>query len=367
MVGHRVLEDEYEPVLAALRSFEEADPAYSAQVCVRVDGRVVVDAWAGPVLGADSVICVYSVSKGLTGLCIGALVDRGLLDLDAPVAHYWPEFAAEGKSAITVADALSHRAGLPIVAGVDDADLFDEPRLVAALAAARPLWHVAAGFGYHPVTVGAIAGELSRRVAGVGIPEFFEREVRAPHDLEAWFRVPEQIEHRVAPVTLPVWPRVANPAPMLADVIARPLFEGGFARIANTRSGHTAGMPAASAVASARGLAGAYACALGALDDRPRLFGERTARRMAQIRSDGADLTTGTVLRFGTLFMVPWPQRPFAGWRAFGHDGAADALAFADPDAGLAFGYTTDRPDGEGLRRPDALARTALTIATRRA
>lgn len=380
MTGIRTLDPAYRAVTETLAAFTEADPAYSAQVTIKVGGRTVVDAWTGPALGEHSAICVFSVSKGLTGLCIGALVERGMLDLEHPLAHYWPEFGAHGKDRITVGEALSHRAGVPfpppgVTASLDD-------RVIAeAVADAHPIWEPGSAFGYHALTVGSIASELVRRITGQDVPAFFESEVRAPRGLEAWFRVPDEVEPRVAPVRLPAFPTAASPAPTLADAVAYDLIGAepdgfaGFETIANTRAGHTAGLAAASAVASARGLAGAYAAALwDGVDDgagdgsgsasAPRLFGDETQRLLTRIRSDGTDITSGNVLRFGTLFMIPWLQRPFASWRAFGHDGAADALAFADPESDLVFGYTTDRPwAGEEPRRPDALARAALAVA----
>jgi len=294
------------------------------------------------------------------------LVERGLLDLDRPVSAYWPEFGAHGKGAITVAQVLSHRAGLPFVpAELTTAEVLNDQVVAEHLAAMRPVWVPGAAFGYHALTVGAMASELTARITGATIAEFFDSEVRCPRGLEAWFHTPEEIEPRVAPVVFPEAQADANPTPGLADAVYANL-GGSPSRldiIANTRDGHTAGLAAASAVASARGLAGAYGAALWD-DGYGRLFGDDTRRAMTQIRSDGLDITTGSVLRFGALFMLPWRERPFASWQAFGHDGAADALAFADPEVGLAFGYTTDRPwSGQDPRRPDALARLALRIA----
>ena len=149
-----------------LRRFVEADPTYSAQLSVHVGATRVVDLSVGA-LDADSLLPVYSSGKGATAIVIALLLERGSLDLDVPVASYWPEFAAGDKAAIPVRQVLSHQAGLPGVDGGFSWDeLYDHEALASRLAAHRPFWRPGAGFMYHALTVGTLADELVRRIDG---------------------------------------------------------------------------------------------------------------------------------------------------------------------------------------------------------
>lgn len=354
------VDERYRAVVELLNTQHADDPGFSAQVCAQVDGHTVVDAAVGDDLRPDSLVCVFSVSKGLTGICIAILIERGLLDPTAPVADYWPEFAAAGKAAVTVAEALSHQAGLPFLPPVSQEEFLSDELAAPMLAASRPVWRPGSMFGYHPVTAGVIAGALVRRVSGMSVADFWESEVRGVNGLEAWFVLPQELEARVTPVRFPDLPALPPGADQITDRIAEPLLGvPGIAVVANTRAGHIAGMPAASAVASARGIAGAYGAALWG-----GLISDETIDIVGQIQVDGLDATNGLPSRYGILFQKPCPARPFAGWRAFGHDGAAGALGFADPDCGLAFGFTTNRPaPAGGDRRADELAAMVRDIA----
>ena len=156
----------FQAVRDALGAFVDADPTYSAQLCVQIAGEPVVDLSCGA-MQPDSLLPVYSSSKGATAVVVALLVERGQLDLDARVAHYWPEFAACGKGAITVRQLLSHQAGLP---GVDGGFTWEEvlahDPLAERLAAQRPFWQPGQAFMYHALTIGTLADELVRRVDG---------------------------------------------------------------------------------------------------------------------------------------------------------------------------------------------------------
>lgn len=347
-------------VAVALAELIAVDPTFSAQVCAYHRGEPILDLWAGPDLGEDSLICVFSASKGLSAICLGMLIERGELDPEATVASVWPEFAAAGKETTTVSMLLSHQAGLPEVdGGLTWPELVDDRLAARRLAAQRPFWRPGIAWGYHSLTLGVLMNELCRRVTGRSLQEFYETEVRKPRDIECYLGLPESLEPRVSPVLvpeLPPMPPTVLSSPQLGDLVVRLVYEPGFEVLANSREGHAAGIPAAGAVGSARGLAQLYA-SVGSDLGGGRLLSDETIGIMGQIRSEGTDLLSGLPHRFGLAFQKPSPERPFASYRAIGHDGAAGALGFYDPHDGVAYGFVTNRPAPPGGdRRADQLA-----------
>jgi CubicO group peptidase (beta-lactamase class C family) len=369
-VSDWVVERGFEPVVDMLRQQAEADPQFSAQVCVEVGGARVVDAWIGREMGRDSLVCLFSSSKGLSALSLALLVQRGQLDLDRPVADYWPEFAAAGKAGITVRTALTHQAGLPEVdGGLTWKDLV-EGHAVDRIAAQRPLWRPGAAFGYHAATLGVIMGELCRRITGESIQSYYERELRRVADAEAWLGLPAELDPRVVDVQLPALPAAGAEPPVnqgqLADLIAGLITDPqAYVELTHSRRGRALGLPALGGVGSARGLARLYSAAVIG-SDGPPLLDANTVAEFGQVQVDGIDLGSGFTQRFGIVFQKPLPRRPFASYQAIGHDGAGGSLAFADPQVGLAFGYITNRlaPAG-GDPHADELARAARECCLR--
>jgi len=196
-----------------------------AAVCIYVDGQPVVDLWGGLAdatrarpWARDTMTVVFSTTKGVTAACVHRLVERGLIDLDAPIARYWPEFGAAGKAAIPVRWALSHRAGVPIVESTLTRDqVFGWDPVVRAIAAQRPRWEPGTKHGYHVRTYGWILGELIRRVTGMSVGQFVARELAAPLGLDLFVGLPEALEPRVATLYPPLPP--ADPA--MRDALQR--------------------------------------------------------------------------------------------------------------------------------------------------
>src|SRR4051794_33494751 len=219
----------FEPVRDVLANSLASGNDIGAGVCVHVEGEKVVDVWGGAFArdgsrpyGPDTVHVVYSTTKGATAVCVALLADRGLIDYDAKVAEYWPEFGAAGKGAITVAQLMSHQAGLPVtevVLPLEEVLRWDP--VVEALAAQAPLWEPGTAFGYHAITYGYLAGELVRRVAGTSIGQYFAAEVAKPLGLDFWMGLPESEEPRVSPMIPP--PR---PTPEEAAIMAEALGPG---------------------------------------------------------------------------------------------------------------------------------------------
>ena len=355
--------DGYERVADAFTRNFDAHGDVGAAFSLYVRGEVVVDLWGG-VARADSATpwtrdtlqLVFSTTKGATAICAGILSGRGELDFDAPVATYWPEFAANGKSDISLRTVMSHQSGLPSVPGLSFTDVLAVAPAVEALAAATPLWEPGSAHGYHAVTYGWLVGEVVRRVTGMTLGQFFAAEVAAPLGLDFWIGLPESEESRVS--HLVAAPPLADPA-MAALVeemmgpgtlIWRALTvdgamsnEGGMGWLDfNDRPLHATEMPAANGITDARSLARMYAATVSDVDG-VRLLGPATVKDMCAERSCGPDRVLSVESRFGTGFMLDGTMTPMLGPSSFGHAGAGGSLGFADPDAGVGFGYVMNQ------------------------
>jgi CubicO group peptidase (beta-lactamase class C family) len=352
------------------RNFAERGEV-GASVCVLVGGDPVVDLWGGvarPDTGMpwerDTVSIVYSCTKGATALCAHILADRGLLDLDAPVVRYWPEFGQAGKEAITVAMLLSHQAGLPAVRrALPPGAFYDWNLMTAALAAEAPFWTPGTRNGYHLITFGWLVGEVVRRVSGRSLGTFFREEVAEPLGLDFWIGLPEEVEPRVAPMIAADPPGPSDiPTPFFQVAMSDPqsiqalalLNVGGYLGEVDSRAAHAAEIGGAGGITNARGLAGMYApLAAGGEHRGVRLVGPATLARLAAVASaTGEDATLLIPTRFGLGFMKSMDNRRQPPGRqesailsetAFGHVGAGGSLGFADPEAQLAFGYSMNR------------------------
>lgn len=357
--------------------FLAADGSFSAQLCVRVGGRAVVDIAGGPRLTRESITGVYSSTKGAAALAVATVLDSGALDLDAAVSRYWPEFAAAGKQDVTVRQLLSHQAGLPVVAGqrlLLEELTVSSSRGAARLASQAPLWRPGSAFGYHALTIGLLVEEVVLRATGRRLHEVYEAAVRAPREADFFLGLPESEDSRYVPVA-----DVALTSDQAAEIARRPpvdaLNEAVFSNVAapddrseegistNNPRVRRAGPAAIGGVGSARGLARIYADALPSSSSpiaSPAVF-----EAMAQQHAWGHDRTLDVTNCFGVLFMLPQPRMPFGGLGAFGHDGAGGALAFADPTADVAFGYipVPMQYPGGADRRAVELARLTRHVA----
>jgi CubicO group peptidase (beta-lactamase class C family) len=343
---HRVRE-EFE------RNFAERGEL-GASVCVIVDGEPVVDLWGGiadPDTGRtwerDTVNVVMSCSKGLTATCLNMLVDRGQVDLDAPVAHYWPEFGRSGKSDITVKQVATHQSGVAHVSAPIPPDgLCDWDAVISLIEQQKPLWEPGTRIGYHSFTLGFILGEVLRRVDGRSIGTFFRDEIAEPLGLDCWIGLPADVEPLVAP-SIPVEVRVEPIPGSLLELIATNA--GGWFSNWDSRQAHAAELPASGAITNARGLAGHYApLALGGIHRGVRLLGEEAANglRYLQAASDVdavLGIRTAYSLGYSKSWVNPAVTRLCFGEDAFGTSGLGGQVGFADPGYRLSFGYTMNR------------------------
>ena len=325
-------------------------------------GEKVVDLWGGladPATDApwkeDTLILVFSTSKGATALCAHLLAERGELDLQAPVSRYWPEFAASGKGDMPVSYLLSHQAGLAWIDGtmtLDQALAWDP--VIEALAGETPKWEPGTAHGYHATTYGWLVGEVVRRVSGKSVGTFFRDEVAEPLGLDWYIGLPEELEPRVAPliaIQRPDDPEIAavmdqfmGPETNLGKALGAP--GGAFTdfEVFNSRAVRAAEIPAANSVADARSIAKMYAAMVGEVDGRRILGPEEMKLASTQVTSGPNLVLMGFDIQFGLGYMVPSSliaNRP----GSFGHYGAGGSAGWADPEAELGFGYVMNRMD----------------------
>ncbi|MFF2510654.1 serine hydrolase domain-containing protein [Streptomyces sp. NPDC058086] len=332
-----------------------------AAVTVTLDGETVVDLWGGWADAArtrpwerDTLVNVWSTSKGPTSLCAHILADRGLLDFDAPVAAYWPEFAAAGKESVLVRHLLSHRAGLAGLREPHDlAQLCDWELTVERLAAQEPWWEPGTRSGYHALTFGHLVGEVVRRVSGLRPGAFLEREVTGPLGVDFTIGLPEKEADRAAEL---VHPPVASSseqaaifaqlAPAAVAALTNPLVG---ATEANTAGWRAAEIPAANGHGTARAVAALYGifAGRGAYGSRQVLSPE-AAERVREGQGSCRDLVLGAGFEHETeAGLGLWLSGPNGSYgpnpRAFGHDGFGGSCGLADPESGLSLGYVMNR------------------------
>lgn len=336
-----------------------------ASVCVVQNGKTVVDLWGGhkdesteESWTEDTVSVVWSSTKGATALCAHILAERGLLDFDAPVAHYWPEFGQAGKADIPVQMLLNHQAGVPAISEPLPDNAFQNwDVMTAALAQQEPFWEPGTRTGYHALTFGWLVGELVRRISGKSLGNFFQDEVATPLDIDFWIGLPEEVEHRVARM-ITAEPNTASPfSQAMSDPQAFQPFilnTGGYMENFDSRAGHAAEVGAAGGITNARSLAKMYApLADGGSLGGTKIVGSDAIHKMMNVSSaTGRDATLLVPTRFSLGFAkaVDSRRRP-TGYRdscivsedAFGHPGNGGSFGFAVPNERLSFAYTMNK------------------------
>ena len=338
-----------------------AESEVGAACCVVWNGEPVVDVWggladreAGRPWQRDTAALVFSSSKGVTAALIHLLAQRDQLELDAPVARYWPEFAANGKQSITLRHVLTHSAGLPAVEGeLTLEDVFAWHPVCDAIAAQKPIWVPGTAHGYHARTFGWILGEVVRRVTDRTIGQLLAVEAAEPLGLELWIGLPEAIEPRVAtnytapepadPEQRALRAKFMGPDTLLGRALEGPSGVLPYGPIWNTRALHAAELPSSNGIATARGLARFYAALIGDVDGHHRLLSPQIVAAAAAPRVEGPDKVILMPTRFASGFALPPMLSLDVPDTAFGHPGAGGSLGFADPASGLAFGYVMNQ------------------------
>ena len=376
---------QYQRVFDAFVANFDARGEIGASVAVTVDGAPVVEAWGGysDALSAtpsqawnrDTVSVVFSCTKGAAALCAHMLAAQGRLDLDKPVAYYWPEFAVNGKGSITVRMLLQHAAGLaaiPFSSLVPPGGWADWNLMTSLLAAQAPWWEPGTSHGYHAVTFGWLLGEVVRRITGQSLGTFFQAQVAQPLGADFWIGMPGDKLSRVSPMLAatemlpydPFFNRVISEPTSMQSAVLFNL--GGWLGLPpstppayNTTASLQTEIPSAGGVTNARGLAAMYApLANGGAVGSIRLLPSDYAATLGLIHSAlPIDRTLLVPMRFGLGFHGSIDNRVLGpglsviiGAQAFGHAGSGGSIGFADPHAKLSFGYTMNRMGpGTGL------------------
>lgn len=367
-----IISGSYDPAYAAVyeafvHNFEQHGEV-GASVCVVVDGERVVDLWGGTANIRDetpwqenTVCTVFSSTKGATALAAHMLLDAGELDLELPVSHYWPEFAKNGKENATVRMMLDHSVGVPCLREpVRDGGAHDWDYMVERLEQEEPFWKPGTRNGYHMINFGWTVGELVRRVSGQSLGTFFRQAIAEPTGAEFWIGLPEEMETNVAPV-IPFRPEKGAPVGEFTQAILNDrssiqalalLNQGGFSP--NSRESHAAEVGGAGGVGNGRGMARMYApFAANGVHAGQEFVSSATVSRMSQVAvATNEDATLLIPTRFGLGFMKSMDNRrrnavdrdsAILGASAFGHVGAGGSIGFADPEAGMSFGYAMNR------------------------
>jgi CubicO group peptidase (beta-lactamase class C family) len=355
-----------------------------AACCVYVDGRPVVDIWGGLADRAknrpwkrDTVVAVASTTKGATAMCAHLLVQRGQLDLDAPVIRYWPEFGAAGKEKVPVRWLLSHQVGLP---AIDTALTFEEvcagDPVVRALEVQKPLWTPGTEHLYHPMTYGTLVGEVVRRITGKSLGTFFAEEIARPLGLSAWIGLPEEIEPRRAEPDQAPFPydspeklvaefaEVMRIDPAVAGALVPTLWgpnstlmRGGsmngvlVGEAVGSRAFRAAEFPGGNMITDAQSIARMYAATVSTVDGirtlKPETVAAMTVLQTDRTRMHGVPPemapATKNLFRMSLGFWRPSPPvMPLLGPASFGHPGSGGSLGAADPEARVGFGYVSN-------------------------
>ncbi|WP_207954672.1 serine hydrolase domain-containing protein [Saccharopolyspora elongata] len=351
------------------RNFTEF-PELGAAVTVFVGGRKVAELWGGVAdertgrpWAQDTAVPVFSCAKGIVSLCAHLLAQEGRLDLDAPVARYWPEFARHGKEAITCRMVLGHRAGIP---ALDDELAFDEiaawKPVIGAIEELRPLWEPGTAYEYHGHVFGFLIGEVIRRITGLTPGAYFRQAVGDPLGLRAWIGLPaEEFDDRARLVEAEGRPEMPGPEHLLTRIVTMngALVFPGVDVPHGWNDPALLGMelPGAGATASASGLAGLYAAAVTGIDGGRRLLTPATvADAVREVSSGQGWLGFDAGTRWGSGFLLDSPSfRPMLGETSFGNDGAGGQFAFGDEESGVGFAYVANRMIGHGDARANNL------------
>ncbi|HVN63946.1 MAG TPA: serine hydrolase domain-containing protein [Candidatus Binataceae bacterium] len=357
------IDKRFECVRKAFAENFEKRGELGAAVCIVVDGCPVVDLWGGYVdkqrtrpWTRDTLVNVYSTTKGMTATCAHRLIDQGKIDPDEPVSRYWPEFAQAGKKDLPVRYLLSHRAGLPAIKKLLPEDaVFDWDTMTSALAEQEPWWEPGTKHGYHALTFGWLVGEVIRRVSGKSLGTYFRQEIAEPLGADCHIGLDSKHDARTSDL------HAAPPPPpgtlnLFADAIKDP--EGIMARtflnpplllnpgLVNTRRWRAAELGAANAHTTARALARIYgALARGGEVEGYRIVRPESIEKFYTEQSYGSDLVLlQLTTRFSMGFLLSRPGVSFGPNRkAFGHDGAGGSMGFADPQAKVGFAYTMNQ------------------------
>ncbi len=328
-----------------------------ASFCVTQGGETIVDIWGGHADAAktkpwvkDTIVNVYSTTKTMTALTALLVADRGQLDFDAPVAKYWPEFAANGKERVKVSHLMSRSAGLSgWKETITTADLYDWDKCVSLLAAQAPFWEPGTASGYHGLTQGYLVGEVIRRITGKSVGAVFREEIAGPLGADFHIGLPASQDDRVAELIPPApgtgMGEAPGQTPLQANMATNP---GVDVSETKTRAWRGAEIPAAGGTGNARAVAEIHTILAngGVAKGGKRIMSEAGCRKALELQIEGVDLIFGMPARFGLGFglaggAVPFPHPNTIYWGGYG-----GSIAIIDMDARTTFSYVMNKMQG---------------------
>lgn len=324
-----------------------------ASCCIYYRGKPVVDIWGGmadPVNGnywqENTLQLCFSATKGITTLCILTLVQQGVLELDRPIADYWPEFASAGKGGITTRMVLSHRAGLAAIDGdLTLAQVLAWQPVVDAIARQAPNWEPDTAHGYHTRSFGWILGEIVRRITGMTLGSYLTARVAGPVQADFYVGLPASELYRCATLIPDSNPVFADfvPGALTLRSLTGPSNLFSYNGMWNDKALLMAEIPSSNGIGNGRSLATLFAAMIGEIEGK-RLLNDKILGQACRVHSRGMDNIIPMETCFGLGFMLPpWLIQYPCGERSFGHSGAGGSFAMADPDQQLAFGYVMNK------------------------
>lgn len=352
---------------AFVRNFE-TNGEVGASLCIYRHGECVADMWGGHTdetrdthWEQDTLSIVYSCTKAATALCAHLLVDRGQLNLNAPVGDYWPEYACNGKENTTVLMMLNHAAGVPAFHNpIKQGGMLDWDYTVDRIAKEEPWWEPGTRNGYHPIMFGWTVGELVKRISGKSLGTFFREELAEPMGADFWIGLPEELEARVAPMIAYKPEPGTQLSPFTMKMIGEPdslqgkSFTNNGGLNFNARETHAAELGGAGGIANARAMAKLFMCLS---PSQPiEMFSRDRIAAMGYVSTATRDDATLMIpTRFGQGFMCSMDNRHIRfghdasfiiGQNAFGHVGMGGSCVFFDPDCDMVFAYSMNRMGG---------------------
>ncbi len=347
--------DRFAAVRTAFESNFDSGADIGASFCATVEGETVVDLWGGHADKArtqpwlkDTIVNVYSTTKTMTALTALLIADRGELDFDAPVARYWPEFAANGKERIKVSHLMSHSAGLSgWKERIAKEDLYDWEKVTALLAAQAPFWEPGTAPGYHALTQGYLVGEVVRRITGRSLGTVFREEIAEPLGADFHIGLPASEDSRVAEL-IPPPPAdtigAAAQSELQKNMADNPGIDVSATR---TRAWRGAEIPAAGGTGNARSVAEIQTIlANGGTAKGRRFLSEAGCRKALELQIEGTDLIMNVPARFGLGFglaggLIPLPNPSAMFWGGYG-----GSLVIIDMEARTTFAYAMNKMMG---------------------
>jgi CubicO group peptidase (beta-lactamase class C family) len=349
---HGFTTPKFEGVRAAFAANFANGSDIGASVAVTVDGEPVVDLWAGHADAAlskpwekDTLVNVYSTTKTMCALTALLLADRGELDFNQRVAHYWPEFAANGKGDVTVAQLMSHSAGLSgWKEPLKKEDIYDWEKATALLAAQAPYWAPGSKPGYHAMTQGFLVGEVVRRITGQTLGTVFRTEIAEQLGADFHIGLPASEDARVAELVPPVGGASINPdftSEYAENMANNPGIDP---RETATRAWRGAEIPAANGQGNARSVALIQTLmANGGVSNGKRILSEAGVRKALEEQISGDDLVLGMPVRYGMGYGLPGPARPLPNPNTVFWGGYGGSLVIADMDARMCIAYAMNK------------------------